>query len=96
MERCNEGTGGRAKMSTGSANLLHQINALLPESERIPSGYMDHFRNCSDELLKCVILDRLEARLRKLDAIVAGTRVRRLEGNVWAGGSVPLPRVSCA
>ena len=67
-----------------SATLLQQINALLPESERIPKDYLDHFRNCSDELLKCVILDRLEARLRRLDAIVAGTRVRRLEGNVWA------------
>jgi hypothetical protein len=68
-----------------SAALLQQINALLPERERIPSVYIStHFGNCSDELLKCVIHDRLEARLRKLDTIVAGTRVRRLEGCVWA------------
>jgi hypothetical protein len=37
-----------------------------------------------DELLKCVIIDRLEARLRKLDTMIAGARVRRLEGNEWA------------
>ena len=67
-----------------SAALLQQINALLPERERIPSDYLDHFKSCSDELLKCVIFDRLEARLRKLDTIVAGTRVRRFEGCAWA------------
>ena len=67
-----------------SATLLQQINALLPERERIPSDYIDSFKPCSDELLKCAILDRLEARLRKLDTVVAGTRVRRLDGCVWA------------
>ena len=67
-----------------SATLLEQINALLPAGERIPSDYTDSFKPCSDELLKFVILDRLEARLRKLDTVIAGTRVRRLEGCVWA------------
>ena len=67
-----------------SATLLEQINALLPAGERIPLDYTDSFKPCSDELLKFVILDRLEARLRKLDTVIAGTRVRRLEGCVWA------------
>ena len=35
-------------------------------------------------MLKCVIIDRLEARLRKLDTMIAGARVRRLDGNEWA------------
>ena len=72
--------------------MLKKVNTLLPVDKRVDEKHVDRFkkRKCSEELLGHVVLDRVEARLRSLDAVKAGRYVRDWK-ETWAAPLLAEP-----
>ena len=74
-----------SSLPQSALDLVSSINARLPSERHIDAGYISGAaaRGHSEQLLKLMVLDRLEARLRSLDTNVNGETRRRWEDS-WA------------